>query len=434
MSLLGSFIGAFILPLLLPLGCLRAGCRPPRYTLRLALTALFFLPNIVVRSMGQQAWLENSFSSAIMGFGNGVILTIMHGCIFSLSKKNRVFWPALSFSAGIFIFHLVSGPGRELLSPFLFTGSGLALTMAGVFLFVFLSSITESVAAPEAGNHEPHSAAPVPDKKRFFALLPVLAILVIFLTNNLTDQFFMIVLRIPFSPGFHAPVIVMILALPLLGFLADRNWKRFLNLFISVCSILFLIAPSLLLFSHFQPIFLSLYTLNVIANRMITAVFPFIVLDLYWKKPELRNSGGYWGWLLAASIILIHTSVIIPGNLFRSISLDPAYAVILLSLAAIAFYLLSRKSISVLPDAAAPAAPEAISLLSRRESYAAHNLSDREIAAAELILQGLDNDEIKENLLVSKSTVKWYVSEILKKYEVRRRTEFMAMFMRQTVP
>ena len=66
LSTLGIFLGAFILPLLLPLAYLRygylqyktsrtKGSSPTRYGLRLVLTGALFLPNIIVRLLGEQA-------------------------------------------------------------------------------------------------------------------------------------------------------------------------------------------------------------------------------------------------------------------------------------------------------------------------------------------------------------------------------------------
>ena len=69
--------------------------------------------------------------------------------------------------------------------------------------------------------------------------------------------------------------------------------------------------------------------------------------------------------------------------------------------------------------------------MSREENFRAHGLTERETMAAELILQGLENDEIKEKMLVSLSKVKMYVGSILKKYKIQRRTEFIAMFIHE---
>jgi DNA-binding CsgD family transcriptional regulator len=66
--------------------------------------------------------------------------------------------------------------------------------------------------------------------------------------------------------------------------------------------------------------------------------------------------------------------------------------------------------------------------MSRSESFRAHNLTNREIEAAELVLQGLSNKEIVREMLVSLPTVKAHVTAILRKYRVNRRTEFMAGF------
>jgi hypothetical protein len=138
LSTLGSLLGALLLPLLLPFGDLRERRRPSRYALRLALAAAFFIPNIIIRLLGQRAWMENSFNSGFMAFANGMIVTLMAGCIFSLTGKNRVLWPALAVSVSIFVYHYILGPGRELL-PFMFAFAGFTMTAAGVLLLVYLA-------------------------------------------------------------------------------------------------------------------------------------------------------------------------------------------------------------------------------------------------------------------------------------------------------
>jgi len=431
LGLTGSLAGVLILPLLLPLKYLRFGKRPPRYKLRLTLTAVFFLPNIIFRLLGQDAWLGNPVNSSIMALGNGVVTTLMYGCVFSLIGKNRVFWPALAFSVGIIVFHLALSPEQPLLAPYLFAGSGFALTIAGILLFVFLCTIPGTI--PAGGDAK---SDPPPDKSgveagagaaRFVMplyIFPILATLVIFLTNSLTDQLFLPVLNTPFSPGFHLPVLVMILALPLLGFLAGISWERFIQIFIPLCSLLFLLAPSLLLFNSSQPLFQVLYVLNTVAIRMITAVFPYITVELYWKQQNYRpRLDGYWGWLLSVSILLVHTSMFIPSVFYRFISIDNAHAVILLTLAAIVFSFLSRK-IFLIQKRVVAAPLQSASLINILGEY---KLTDRETEVALLMLQeGLSNEEMGKRLYISLTTIKSHVSQIYRKLGVKSRAAFWA--------
>jgi hypothetical protein len=147
----GMVLAALLLPLLLPFGDLReranqrfgrtGGSQPSRYSLRLVLVGLFFLPNIIFRLQGPQAWLASSFGYRFMAAGNGVVTTLMIGCFCSMTRKYRVFWFALALSGGLFCYHLVLGPGRELLLPYMFALPGIVLTAAGVLLLVFLTGV-----------------------------------------------------------------------------------------------------------------------------------------------------------------------------------------------------------------------------------------------------------------------------------------------------
>jgi hypothetical protein len=203
----GMVLGALLLPLLLPFGDLREranqrfgrtivpkvrGSQPSRYSLRLVLVGFFFLPNIIFRLQGPQAWLASSFSYRFMAAGNGVVTTLMIGCIVSLARKYRVFWFALAVSGGLFCYHLVLGPGRELLLPYMFASAGIALTAAGILLLVFLTGVESraviedhAVAEGRAASQGETSPPPPISVKRlmpggliyraFFPFLPCLS-------------------------------------------------------------------------------------------------------------------------------------------------------------------------------------------------------------------------------------------------------------------
>jgi NarL family two-component system response regulator LiaR len=55
------------------------------------------------------------------------------------------------------------------------------------------------------------------------------------------------------------------------------------------------------------------------------------------------------------------------------------------------------------------------------------NLSDRELDVLGLLIQGLNNPQIAEELVISRSTVKFHVSSILAKMGVESRTEAVAI-------
>lgn len=58
-----------------------------------------------------------------------------------------------------------------------------------------------------------------------------------------------------------------------------------------------------------------------------------------------------------------------------------------------------------------------------------HDLTDREKDVLRLLIEGLNNRQIADNLVISRSTVKHHVSSILAKLEARNRAEAVAIAM-----
>jgi two-component system, NarL family, response regulator LiaR len=59
-----------------------------------------------------------------------------------------------------------------------------------------------------------------------------------------------------------------------------------------------------------------------------------------------------------------------------------------------------------------------------------HDLTERERAVLALMIEGMNNTEIAERLVVSPSTIKSHVSHILRKLDVASRTEAVAIAVR----
>lgn len=75
-------------------------------------------------------------------------------------------------------------------------------------------------------------------------------------------------------------------------------------------------------------------------------------------------------------------------------------------------------------------APEATKLLiqmTRKPSPQEFNLTPRELEVLELLSQGLNNNQIAQKLVLSRSTIKFHVSSILSKLSVSTRTEAVSI-------
>jgi len=208
-TILGCFLGALLLPLLMPFEYLRLppirrpfliepkkqpSIHPKKgipFAVRLVLVASFFIPNIIVRLLGYQAWLDSYFNTVFMAVPNAMIITLMTGCIYSQNGKYRVLWPALGISISNCVFYYVTGPGRSLW-PFLFNFAGLSLTGSGVLILTFLTALkpdrAEEAAATKAEEY-PTNGIGVRPTGRIEWLFPVLATLIIFWTLLPTSFF-----------------------------------------------------------------------------------------------------------------------------------------------------------------------------------------------------------------------------------------------------
>lgn len=104
-------------------------------------------------------------------------------------------------------------------------------------------------------------------------------------------------------------------------------------------------------------------------------------------------------------------------------------------------YLLKNVSAEQLADAIhsamigrptlAPEATQALINASGRRNSPSIDLTDREKDVLRLMIDGLSNAEIAEKMIVSRSTVKFHVSNILSKLGVSRRTEAIAMAIQE---
>lgn len=83
--------------------------------------------------------------------------------------------------------------------------------------------------------------------------------------------------------------------------------------------------------------------------------------------------------------------------------------------------------------ALAPEAAQALLRATRRTPRLGDDLTDREREVLALMVEGLTNPEIAEELFITQATVKSHVSNILSKLEVSTRTEAVSLALQQGI-
>ncbi len=81
----------------------------------------------------------------------------------------------------------------------------------------------------------------------------------------------------------------------------------------------------------------------------------------------------------------------------------------------------------------APEAVRALVRLPEPESHINYKLTPREVQVLALLVQGLSNPDIAKQLMVSRSTAKAHVSNILSKLETSNRAEAIALAIRENL-
>jgi NarL family two-component system response regulator LiaR len=79
----------------------------------------------------------------------------------------------------------------------------------------------------------------------------------------------------------------------------------------------------------------------------------------------------------------------------------------------------------------APEAAQALIQSARKPPAPGHDLTERELEVLALMVEGMSNPEIAERLFVSRSTIKFHVSNVLSKLGVASRTEAVSLALKQ---
>ena len=235
------------------------------------------------------------------------------------------------------------------------------------------------------------------------------------------------------SSFFRPNYIVRSLIIIILCFLAGQKINTFISIYLVPAIGIFIMMSCLPLLGDYSLFVVILSTLVTSYHHSSWAVFSTAVVENYYGDKH------FYGVAVSVHFCSIFSffSSLFSGSLRGS----PEFTVLYSAAAATVFVLLSFKVIFPALFIGRAAAETHIAVESSRnlngegsrvdnflEKY---NLSKREIEVAKLMIcEGMDTEEIAERLFISLPTVKTHITNIYKKFNVKKRAEFMAMFVR----
>jgi DNA-binding CsgD family transcriptional regulator len=243
----------------------------------------------------------------------------------------------------------------------------------------------------------------------------------------------------PFMGGIEAKrytphTMTVIAAICLCAFLAGRySINRFLQWFLPPAIMLFIFLPCLVLFDGYPGFILLISTLVSIFRFSLWIIFTVAIVECYAPYGK-----GFWFFGLTSLVHYTGALSFLGPAINRAVPSGIEFTVLLMCISAVLFVFLSLRIIfpKTLPVTAAEAQPSAAKMPSItsfknfEDTFREHKLSRREIEVAALLIQeGLGANEIGNRLFISERTVNDHIASIYRKFAVRKRGEFMAMFV-----
>ena len=447
------------------------------------LIAIITSAQFIIRGFGVEMWINSVLLRACLAVFFGVFSAVTYGLFFLSWLRNTKTKTSGTPRTGrycslIFAAALTCGTAANIHSAgFLkpldpMTASALLFDIIKWILpFLGVSSaLTLIFLKKSAKTCEPHSrrgeeisaftrvpslaADMTPEKTNQFMIVRLLGLASVFtILNGVMElQLFPLVTD---SPFFRPNYIVRALIILILGFLAGRNINFFIAVYLIPVIGVFIMMSCLPLLRDYSLFIVILSTLVTSYHHSSWAVFSTAVVENYY--------GNKYFYGVAVSVqfcsIFSFFSPLFSGTLHGS----PEFIVLYSAIAATVFALLSFRVIfpalltgraikiagddSGAPDTPrAPGAPpetenhrprdemsrgvsdNRVSLNDFLEKY---NLSKREIDVAKLMInEGVDTEDIAERLFISLPTVKTHITRIYRKFNVKKRAEFMALFLR----
>jgi DNA-binding CsgD family transcriptional regulator len=240
----------------------------------------------------------------------------------------------------------------------------------------------------------------------------------------------------PFMGGIAAKrytphTMTVVVAVCLCAFLAGRySINRFLRWFLPPAIALFILLPCLVLFDGYPGFILLISTLVSIFRFSLWIIFTVAVIDCY--APPYGE--GFWFFGLTSLVHYTGALSFLGPVINRVVPSGTEFTVLLMCISAALFVFLSLRIIfpktpPITVTGAQPSAAKTPSA-SMENIFRERGLSRREIEVAALLVQeGLTASEIGKRLYISERTVNDHIASIYRKFAVRKRGEFMAMFV-----
>jgi DNA-binding CsgD family transcriptional regulator len=223
----------------------------------------------------------------------------------------------------------------------------------------------------------------------------------------------------------------VVAAVCICAFLARRySINRFLRWFLPLAIVLFILLPCLVLFEGYSGFILLMSTLASIFRFSVWIIFTVAIVECY--------AGGFWLFGLASAINFTNILFFLGPVINRVVPSSIEFTVLLIGISTAVFVFLSLRIIfpktpPVTVAGTQPFAAKMSSITSFRsfeDTFREYGLSRREIEVAALLVQeGLTAGEIGERLFISEHTVNDHIASIYRKFAVRKRGEFMAIFV-----
>ena len=397
----------------------------------LGFVALVMVPQIVVRSLGVRIWFGHLLAMAALAISSGILYTLALGLFFlSFGGQNQRLYRALlmafAMSGGILARHF-SMPLLEITG---FDTPGVIGLLINVIIWSAVCSCALCAACfvmlrrimPGNENHYPLEGERV-GKTDWQMIARLVGLSVVFnlinaaMEKGLTPFFGGITAR-QYSPH----TLTVVAAVCLFSFIAGRAMWRFFRWFLPFAIALFILLPCLVLLEEYPRFILLMSTLVSIFHFSLWIIFTVAIVECY--------AGGFWLYGLIGVIPFTIILSFLGPVISRIVPAGVGFTVLIMGVSAVAFVFLSLRIIipKTSPVAAAGANTPMIPSRSFENIFLGRGLSKREMEVANLmVIEGLSNAEIGKRLFISPFTVRDHLKKIYKKFEVKKRGEFVAL-------